>query len=113
VIQDGSGNTIKEYQSYIGEQTNNVAEYTALLDAMRLALELGGKNLKIYSDSQLLVRQFNGKYRIKNDRLFKYLAQIQHLRQKFSSVELIHIPREENKRADQLANAALDVVEKN
>lgn len=113
VIEDEAGGTIKEYGRAIGEQTNNVAEYTALLDALRTAEELGAKRVKVRSDSQLLVRQFNGQYRVKNERLMKYLLQIQNLRRRFESVELEHVPRELNKRADRLANEALDALKKN
>ena len=109
---DASGNTVKEYCSWIGEQTNNVAEYQALLEALRLAQELGGKVLKVHSDSQLLVRQFSGEYKVKNQRLMKYLLQIQNLRKNFDSVELVHVPREQNRRADALANEALDNMRK-
>lgn len=108
ILRDAAGRTLKEHGRYIGEFTNNVAEYTALLDALQLAKELGGTDLDIRSDSLLLVQQFNGKYRVKNERLFKFLLQIQALRRQFHSVTLAHVPREENKDADRLANLALD-----
>lgn len=108
VLMDQGGATLKEYKSYIGEHTNNEAEYTALSDALRLAAEMGAKTLKIHSDSQLMVRQYNGQYRVKNQRLMKHLLQIQSLRRNFESVELVHVPREQNRRADALANEALD-----
>lgn len=108
VIRNTNGNTLREHSRCIGTFTNNVAEYTALLDALRLAKELGGTRLRIHSDSQLLVRQFDGTYKVKNARLQKYLLQIRSLEQQFTSVELVHVPREENKDADRLANVALD-----
>jgi len=108
VIRDGAGKTLKEHHRYLGEATNNVAEYSALSDALALAKELGGTELAIRSDSQLLVRQFNGQYRVKNPALFKMLAEIQKIRHQFASITLIHVPREENKDADRLANLALD-----
>ena len=108
VIRDGAGETLKEHHRYLGEATNNVAEYSALSDALALARELGGTELAIRSDSQLLVRQFNGQYRVKNPALFKMLSEIQKIRHQFTSIALIHVPREENKDADRLANLALD-----
>ncbi|MFC1679833.1 ribonuclease HI family protein [Elusimicrobiota bacterium] len=107
-IQDDSGKTVREERGYIGETTNNVAEYTAMLEALRLAVGMGGTELTVHSDSQLMVRQLMGVYRVKNDRLRTYLLKIQNLRRGFTSVEFVHVPREENKRADRLANEALD-----
>ncbi|MEK7746315.1 MAG: ribonuclease HI family protein [Elusimicrobiota bacterium] len=107
-VYDGSGAMIRGHGRPIGEDTNNAAEYTALLDALDLAAELGGTKLAIRSDSQLLVRQFNGQYRVKNKRLQDFLLQAQKKRARFASVELSHVPREENAAADALANAALD-----
>ncbi|HVE14049.1 MAG TPA: ribonuclease HI family protein [Elusimicrobiota bacterium] len=110
VVQDADGKVIKEHGRAIGVGTNNVAEYTALSDALGLAKELGGRRLKIHSDSQLLVRQFNGQYRVKNPALFDKLTRIQQMRRDFESVELVHVPREQNRLADKLANQALDAV---
>lgn len=107
-VQDAEGRVLREHRRRIGEHTNNVAEYTALLDALRLAREIGGTRLRIHSDSQLLVRQFNGQYRVKNARLLERLSEIQALRRRFASVELVHVPRQDNRTADRLANEALD-----
>lgn len=107
-ITDPTGRPVKEHHRYIGTETNNVAEYTALLEALKLAKELGGTDLKIQSDSQLLVRQYNGQYKVKNNRLLKFLIEIQKLRHAFKSIELIHVRREFNTAADALANQALD-----
>lgn len=112
VLQDAGGKTVKEYHRYIGEETNNVAEYTALLDALKLALESGATRVKVHSDSQLLVRQVGGQYRIKNSRLFGFVMEIQRLRARLAAFELVHVPRELNKRADRLANMALDAIKK-
>lgn len=107
-ITDAAGKPLKEHHRHIGTETNNVAEYTALQEALQLAKELGGTDLHIQSDSQLLVRQFNGQYKVKNDRLLKFLLEIQRLRRGFSKVELVHVRREQNTAADALANQALD-----
>jgi len=112
VLADEKGAKLKEYHRYIGETTNNVAEYTAMEDALKLALELGGTRLKVHSDSQLLVRQLSGQYRVKNARLAEYLLRIKELQRSFDSVEVLHVPREQNKRADALANQALDALKK-
>lgn len=109
-VQDESGQEIRDHCRYIGRTTNNVAEYTAMLDALRVASGLGGTELTVYSDSQLLVRQLNGEYRIKNERLRTYAVRVQERCRRFKSVEFIHVPRAENKRADRLANQALDDV---
>ncbi|MBI3550454.1 MAG: ribonuclease HI family protein [Elusimicrobia bacterium] len=107
-IRDEQGRVVKEHGHCLGETTNNVAEYTALKHALGLAKQLGGTHLKIQSDSLLLVQQFNGRYKVKNQRLFEFLCEIQKLRREFVSVELSHVRRELNVDADSLANAALD-----
>jgi ribonuclease HI len=93
---------------YIGETTNNVAEYTALVKMLALALAKGYKGLDIYADSELMVKQIRGEYKVKNNGLkplyldaLKYLQQLQHF-------TITHVKREYNKDADALVNAALD-----
>lgn len=112
VIQDEAGAPLREEGRCLGEQTNNVAEYEALLEALRLASELGGTRLKIRSDSQLLVRQYNGQYRVKNPKLLEFLLEAHRLARRFERVELVHVPREQNKQADRMANQALDTAAK-
>ncbi|MBI4386171.1 MAG: ribonuclease HI family protein [Elusimicrobia bacterium] len=111
VIQDDLGRTVREHCRRIGQTTNNVAEYAALLDALEIGRELGGTEILIHSDSQLLVRQLSGAYRVKNPRLQGYFSRIQLLLREFAAAEFVHVPREQNKRADKLANAALDAEE--
>jgi len=108
LIRDPEGKTIEEYGRFIGETTNNVAEYTAVLEALRLARGLGGTELRILSDSQLMVRQLSGVYRVKNERLQRLWARVDALRKPFESVVFLHVPREQNRDADRLANEALD-----
>lgn len=108
VVRDASGRTLRSHARAIGRETNNVAEYTALLDALRLARDLGGKALRILSDSELLVRQFNGVYRVRNPRICGLMRQAQALRRGFESVKVEHVRREDNAEADGLANRALD-----
>ena len=97
-----------EVASLLGEATNNVAEYTALIRALERAAELGGRNLTVFSDSELLVKQMNGEYRVKNADLRALYDQARELVKAFDRVALQHVRREQNKRADALCNVALD-----
>ncbi len=103
---------MREHCRAIGVETNNVAEYTALLDALELARELGALDVLVHSDSQLLVRQMTGQYKVKNPRLAGYLADIRKLQAGFRSFRIVHVRREFNKLADKLANKALDDLKK-
>lgn len=97
-----------EEAGVLGKETNNVAEYTALIKSLEKAKHLGLRRLHIHSDSELVVKQVKGEYKIKNDDL-KWLAdEARKLMNDFASVTLTHIRREQNKRADQLCNIALD-----
>jgi len=92
----------------IGKATNNVAEYTALIRALQLANDLGIKTLEVLSDSELLVKQMNGDYKVKNLELQELYREAIHLRKEFDQVTLNHVRREFNKDADRLCNQALD-----
>lgn len=92
----------------IGKATNNVAEYTALVRALELASEQGVKALAVFSDSELLVKQMNGEYRVKNSDLQELYAEAQALRKRFDRVTLTHVRREQNAEADRLCNVTLD-----
>jgi ribonuclease HI len=99
-----------EESGVLGTETNNVAEYTALVKALEKAKHLGLRRLHIHSDSELVVKQVKGEYKIKNDDL-KWLAdEARTLMKEFGAVTLTHVRREENKRADQLCNIALDAA---
>jgi ribonuclease HI len=108
VIIAAPGRPVVEESGVLGKETNNVAEYTALIKALERAKALGLKRLRIISDSELLVKQVNGEYRVKNDDLKWLFDRAKGLMKDFSSVTLAHIRREENKRADELCNLALD-----
>jgi ribonuclease HI len=97
-----------EQAGCLGKATNNVAEYTALVRALEHALKLGAKRLAIRSDSELLVKQMNGEYRVKHPQLLPLYEEAQELVGGFESVALSHVRREQNQRADALCNAALD-----
>ena len=94
----------------LGQMTNNQAEYTALVRALEHALELGPQHrVLIHSDSELMVKQMNGEYRVKNEDLRDLYEQACSLRRRFEGpVTIRHVRREQNKRADQLCNEALD-----
>lgn len=101
------GETIKNISSYIGNTTNNVAEYTALIYALQEALKLGAKNLTINTDSQFLYRQLNKVYKVKNPNILGLYNQVTHLMSGFKQISLQNIPRENNRAADKLATQAI------
>jgi ribonuclease HI len=97
-----------EVKGVLGHTTNNVAEYTALVRVLEHAAKLGGRRLLINSDSELLVKQMNGEYQVKNSDLRTLYKQAKILSQRFEAVTIRHVPRAENSRADRLCNQALD-----
>jgi ribonuclease HI len=97
-----------EHGDKIGIATNNVAEYTALIRALEKAAELGLRRPAIFSDSELMVKQFNGEYSVKNADLKDLYDEARALARRFDSVTLSHVRRADNKRADQLCNTVLD-----
>jgi ribonuclease HI len=107
VIERHQGPAIEE-KGCLGTATNNVAEYYALNQALERAHQLGGTRLLIYSDSELLVKQMNGEYRVRNPELLQLYRKAIELRSRFDLVTILHVRRNENTRADQLCNEALD-----
>lgn len=111
-------NLDKTYSEFIGEGTNNIAEYKAVIFALQKAKSILGKDkaknteIEIRSDSELLVNQLNGKYKIKEEKLKLLFVDIWNLMQDFKSVKFKHINREENKIADAILNQTLDKLEK-
>ena len=108
VIRDGQGKIIAEFKSYIGEATNNCAEYKALILGLKGALTEGYKNLEVYLDSELLANQINGSYRVKNENLKTLMNEIRGLLTSFDAIEVKHVLRSHNSHADRLANLAID-----
>jgi ribonuclease HI len=94
----------------IGVATNNVAEYRALIAALEAAREFSARAVRIRADSQLVVRQLQGRYRVKQPHLRPYFERARELLAAYENVELAHVRREENTEADALVNAALDAV---
>ena len=93
------GEEVLEENGLLGETTNNIAEYTALLRALARAKELQGTDILIRSDSELLVKQMNGQYRVKNEGLIPLHKEANRLARQFKSVAYSHVPREENRQA--------------
>jgi ribonuclease HI len=111
-------NLDKTYSEFIGEGTNNIAEYKAVIFALQKAKSILGKDkaknteIEIRSDSELLVNQLNGKYKIKEENLKLLFVDIWNLMQDFKKVSFTYVPREENKIADAILNETLDQLEK-
>ena len=97
-----------EEKCYLGKTTNNIAEYTGLVKALEHAKRIGGKKLIVNSDSELMVKQLNGQYRVKNEGLRPFYEQAVALRKHFDSVTIKHIYRDQNSQADALCNEAMD-----
>jgi len=108
VFQDIDGNTVLEGSKFLGNGTNNYAEYTALIYALETALKHKAKKVVVISDSQLMINQITGVYKIKNQALFVLNKQVQNLRRRFESIKFYSVRREANKRADELANIATE-----
>ncbi len=108
VLADERGRRLETKAFFIGETTNNVAEYTAICRALEAIKSLGAEQITIYSDSELLVKQLNGQYKIKSDNIKPFFMQAVELLDNFESWEIKHIVREKNKQADELVNRALD-----
>lgn len=106
VICDESGNIVREIGEYIGETTNNIAEYSALLRALSEAVEMGFTDLSIQTDSELMAKQINGQYRVKNEGIIPLYESARSLLRKFDSASIKHVLRENNKLADALASKA-------
>jgi len=108
VILDEQGGELSARGSYLGTCTNNAAEYQALILGLKQAARLGARKIEIFLDSQLIVRQIQGLYKVKSSDLQPLFAKVQRLLATFEKYEISHIPREQNKRADQLANQGID-----
>ncbi len=102
------GDELTSVSKSIGTATNNVAEYTAVLEGLKLARNLGANEVEIRLDSELVARQLNGEYRIKNIDLLRISKTVKEEAARFGVCRFVHVPRTENARADMLANEALD-----
>lgn len=107
-IEGPDGAALAEIAEYLGETTNNVAEYRALLLGLERARVLGASQIEVRSDSELLVRQMTGAYRVRNEGLRPLVARAHALADAFASVAYVHVRRESNRAADRLANLAIE-----
>lgn len=112
VLITGDNGSQESITRYLGKATNNVAEYTAALLGLERALNLGATRVTLYADSELLVKQLNGQYRVKNSGLIPLYTRARELIAKIGRVEVYYIPRGKNKEADALANKAIDEKER-
>lgn len=108
VIFDVAGKVVVKDFRYLGETTNNQAEYQALLSALQKAVELGATEVKVYADSELMVKQLKGEYKVKNEGLKPLFQQAIKLLCHFESSSIDYVRRESNAIADALANQAID-----
>ena len=108
VVTDLDTNEVLEISDYIGETTNNQAEYKALIMALEKVKELGGVEIECYLDSELVVKQLNGQYKVKDVGLGPLFIKIHNIRQGFKKIHFHHVPRSLNKEADRLVNEVLD-----
>ena len=110
VVRDGDGAVLEERGEKIGEATNNVAEYRALLKGIELAAAHGASELELIGDSELVVRQVEGRYKVKNAGMKALHAEVKKALAGFDSWSIRHVRRAENADADRLVNEALDGV---
>ena len=112
-VFDKDLNIVQENCEYIGAATNNIAEYKALILGAKLAVEFNAKNTLFKSDSELMVKQIMGEYRVKNIQLKSLYSEVQSLLGKLPEWEIKHVLREENKEADLLANKGVEMSTEN
>ncbi|MGR3294589.1 MAG: ribonuclease HI family protein [Candidatus Scalindua sp.] len=112
-IFDKDSNLINEACDYLGVATNNIAEYKALIFGIKLSIEYNARKVLFKSDSELMVKQIKGEYKVKNAQLKLLFAEAQSLLKKLPNWKIMHVPREENKDADLLANKGVEMSIKN
>jgi probable phosphoglycerate mutase len=110
-VEDADGNLIEELYAPLGIATNNVAEYNGLLAALKWAVDHGHRDVHIRSDSELLVKQMRGEYKVKNEGLQPLVARARLLLMELGDVRFEHVRREMNKEADRLSNLGMDLAE--
>ncbi len=108
VLVGGNGEVVGTAKKFLGHCTNNIAEYRALILGLETALERRTPAISIYLDSELLVRQIQGIYRVKNPDLKPLMVEIRNLLDRFDTWKIEHVPRSDNALADRLANEAID-----
>ena len=109
IIKDEQGKLLARISQRIGRATNNQAEYRAIIAALEKAVSLGAKHVEVNSDSELVVKQINGKYRVKKATLKPLYQEVKRLQGLLESFTITHIPRQQNTEADKLANKLLAI----
>jgi ribonuclease HI len=107
-VQDARGAEVAGLYGYLGVATNNVAEYQGLIHGLRFALEQGARRVRVFSDSELVVKQIGGAYRVKHPGMIPLHREATDLLRRFDAASVSHVPREQNREADRLVNRALD-----
>lgn len=107
IIRDERGRLLASISQRIGRATNNQAEYRAIIAALEKALALGARQVELNSDSELMVRQIKGQYRVRKEALRPLYQRVKQLQSRLEGFTVRHIPRQQNREADKLANAAL------
>ncbi len=108
LLYDDAGDCVAEEIRYLGVVTNNVAEYQAFLLGLEHAIKLGAESVEVVTDSELMARQWSGEYRVKNKALKPLYQRAREAAREFASVEVRHVRRGENTKADAAANRAID-----
>ena len=112
MIKTADGKQLDSFKKFLGQASNNVAEYEALLAALDYALRSGHRGLKVLSDSELLTRQIEGTYKVKSPDLKPLHERARQMIARLEKFSIEHVPREQNREADRLANQALDAAER-
>lgn len=110
VILDDSGKRVKDFCKALGIATNNVAEYNAVVYGLQEALFQKADSVTLHMDSQLVAQQLSGEYRVKHENIKPLFEQVLHLMKGFKKVDIVQIPREQNKEADKLVNKAINLA---
>jgi ribonuclease HI len=111
VVMDADGRAREGFAGVIGRATNNVAEYTGLLEALALAVDRGASDVELLADSELVVKQVRGEYKVRHPDLIPLHAEAMRMIRGFGRFKIGHVPREKNKVADKLVNRALNTME--
>ncbi|MBI4395940.1 MAG: ribonuclease HI family protein [Elusimicrobia bacterium] len=115
LISDPGGSVVKEVKQFLGLNTNQVAEYEGLIRALQELLAAGARRARVFTDSEFVVKQVSGEYRVRDERMKVLMARVRELESRFESLSVLHVRRSthpHNKRVDQLANMALDEAKK-
>jgi len=108
VLYTPDGRLVERLGRYLGRQTNNHAEYQGLILGLERALELGAREVEVYADSELMVRQLLGEYRVRAEGLLPLWRRARELLARFDRARIAHVPRERNAEADEMSNRAID-----